>query len=140
MAKMNRKRYTFIPDNILRLMDKADREKLGKAGRTMDEIKAKNESKAEKDLHADVIDLLHHRGIRYVGHSRTDKPSTMPAGTPDVLIHYRGYSVAIELKVGRNPMSPEQIECTMLMVADGWKVLLAYSLEEVKEFLNKLDA
>lgn len=60
------------------------------------------------------------------------------AGAPDVLVFEpRGKYVglAMELKVGKNTLSPAQLGFLEHLRANGWKTVVCYTIEEaVKEF------
>lgn len=61
-------------------------------------------------------------------------------GVSDVIIceprlQYSG--MIIELKVGRNKVSPEQLEFLDNMKARGWRTLISYSLDEVMQEVDQ---
>lgn len=60
-------------------------------------------------------------------------------GVLDVLIFEpRGeyIGLAIELKVGRNNPSPEQLEWLKSLKSKGWSTLVSYSLDEVIDIID----
>ena len=128
----------ILPDNILRRMPDAQRKRLGKRGQTLKEAIEKQEVKAERDLHKQIVSYLEqHHGIK-VGHARMDRKSTFTVGWPDLTFAIQGKACALELKVGTNVLESEQRECLAKMVADGWSVAVVYSLEEAKEWLERM--
>ena len=60
----------------------------------------------EKDLQQTVIDLAKRRGFEFIYH--TWRSDHSPAGFPDLILLKEGRLVVIELKVGKNNLSPEQ--------------------------------
>lgn len=62
----------------------------------------------------------------------------MRAGIPDIIACYKGYFIGIETKVGHNKMSEVQkIHKKEIEDANGIHIL-AYSLDDVKNIVNKL--
>ena len=60
----------------------------------------------EKDFQQTVIQLAKLRGFEFVYH--TWRSDHSPAGFPDLILLKEGRLVVIELKVGKNNLSPEQ--------------------------------
>lgn len=62
----------------------------------------------EKALHELCLAEARRRRF-YVVHSRTDQRTTQQKGTPDLILAMpKGKTVWIEIKVGKNQLSPEQ--------------------------------
>jgi hypothetical protein len=97
----------FLPENILKRMDQADRKALGKAGRTWQEITATNEHKSELDLHNDFINWLRRNQVHYI-HANPTRRSTIREGAPDFYCMREGRVICIEFKVGHNYLSETQ--------------------------------
>lgn len=62
----------------------------------------------------------------------------MKAGIPDIIACYKGLFIGIECKVGKNKMSDLQISHKHQIEKAGGIHILAYSLEDVKNVLEKL--
>lgn len=86
----------------------------------------------ESQLHQAFSKWLDSHGIPYV-HSRTDKKTSTRCGDPDYFIFWCSHVVAIEIKVGRNKLSPAQQERIAYLRRAGNKVAIAYSIEEAIE-------
>ena len=62
------------------------------------------------------------------------KAMGVSSGYPDIMIHVKNSNFngfAIELKVGRNILSPQQKEWLKCLENANWKVLCSYSFDEV---------
>ena len=62
----------------------------------------------------------------------------MKAGIPDIICCYKGIFIGIETKVGKNKMSKLQEEHKKEIEKAGGIHILAYSLEDVKNIINKI--
>jgi hypothetical protein len=140
-----------LPDSIVKLIDKADREKLGL--KTMDEHVAEAEVKTERELSNQVENLLRLRGIQYFK-SRSDKRTTRPKGEPDFLMSVwvksvdkrtqttGSWPVAIgfELKVGGRALSDEQQAMIQRMTTppNAWKIYVIRSVQDAFDALKQL--
>ncbi len=60
------------------------------------------------------------------------------AGTPDIVLCWRGRLVGIELKAGRGRMSPAQREAHDAITLSGGVVTTCRTLDEVAAFLATL--
>lgn len=100
---------TILPENILSKMSKADRESLGKGGRTRAECEADFVAKSEKDLQSQLYQLLYRRGHK-PRMQRTDKRSQLALGTPDISFEVNGLSVHWECKMPGQKPKPHQVE------------------------------
>lgn len=127
----------FVPPHLLKLMDKKDREGLGAAGLTQEEINQRNEILRERELHDQVENLLRLHQVTF-RHDRMDKKTTGTVGWPDFTFCWLGNPVAIECKAPGGFLSQEQSSIINGMKKDGWKVKVAHSLTEVRDFLWKL--
>lgn len=58
------------------------------------------------------------------------------SGIPDILICYHGHFAAIELKCGKNKTTPLQDYVLEKIYDAGGSTCVAYSLDEVKNFIN----
>lgn len=61
----------------------------------------------------------------------------MKAGMPDILVFYNSYCFGIELKAGRNTVSPEQRETFNKLHLAGIRVHVCRSIEDVQLVLLK---
>ena len=60
------------------------------------------------------------------------------AGTPDIVLCWKGRLIGIELKAGRGRMSPSQIETHDAITLAGGVVTTCRSLDDVVAFLDTL--
>jgi hypothetical protein len=125
----------YIPDNILRLMPKEERERLGKAGITRDEAVQSAEAKNERDLQDQIQAFLQIREI-IVGRQRMDKKSNMIEGWPDIVFCYRGIPWAWEVKLPGKEPEPHQQACLEKMRANGWRVAVVSSVSHARELIG----
>jgi hypothetical protein len=143
-----------FPDHILRMIDFAERQKLGKHYRTMDEIQSHAERVSERKLHAHIRNLLNYKGIVFL-EQRMDKRSRGVKGWPDftmaVLLQKPSKSdptnvtcvpipMAWECKVGDSKLRPEQEEMLRRMQTEpnGWRIKIIRSLQEAADELKAL--
>ena len=124
-----------IPPNLLKCMPKDERKKLGKVGRTWDEIQYQSNARGERLLQKQVAALLTQRDIWH-SRSRMDKRTTNQRGTPDFLFVWNGRPYAFECKIGKAEPTEAQINCHCQMRRNGWLVFVVRSLKEAKEFLD----
>lgn len=101
-----------LSDHVLKLMDPADRKKLGL--KTMDEINQMAEAKTERELHKQVANLLRLRGIEFFD-SRMDKRTSRPVGEPDFV-----FAVWIEAT---------RADKNQLAVLDRWPAACGWELK-----------
>lgn len=127
---------SVIPEHLLKRMNTADRAKLGKAGRTNDEIAIINQARQECQLQEQVAAYLRLRGVRWFYRARMDRRTTAPVGTPDFLFVCRGKAYALEVKVPGGRVSDEQTETLLMMRADGWCAEVVRSIADVKKILE----
>lgn len=85
---------------------------------------------SEKALHEVIENWLRLHGVRAIVHSRTDKPTTQAKGVADFLYVIHGKPVAMEVKVGRNQCTPEQVGWLEAAKLDGWLTGVVRSLDE----------
>lgn len=128
----------IIPDHVLRLMPEEERRRLGKAGRTAEEIAVAQATKSERDLHDQISNYLRMKGVKVAVHSRMDKRPTIKTGIPDFLFAWRCRPVALEVKLPGEEPSPEQIGIMAGMEMDGWVVAVVHNLEEVIATLKRV--
>ena len=100
--------------------------------------KGKKHKKPEANLHEDIVKDLEKKGIPHYGPpngaaqmagnyavGRVMKKRGASNGIPDIMIYRRGVNgetgLAIELKIGRNPLSEPQDEWFLKLQAEGWK-------------------
>jgi hypothetical protein len=78
-------------------------------------------------------------GTRNVIEATKLKKMGVKSGVPDILIfnRKRGYSgLAIELKVGYNKPSENQLEFMKQLSLEGWYCVVSYSLEECIDLVD----
>lgn len=126
-----------IPENILKRMAKEDRRRMGKAGRTWEEIQYADAVNSERTLQKQVAALLTQRDIFYV-QSRMDKRTTVGRGCPDFLFvnpdNQRAYG--FECKMRKAEPTPAQLDCHCQMRRNGWLVFVVRTVEEARDFLD----
>jgi len=143
-----------LPDHMLRMIEHAERVKLGKAFRTMDEINSHNEYRNERALHAQIRNLLNLKGIVYL-EQRMDKKSRGIKGWPDftfaVLLNKPSKADPVnvtmvpvpcgwECKIGNSKLRPEQEELLRRLQAppNAWRIRVIRSLQEAADELKAL--
>ena len=101
-----------IPENILKIMEPADRAKLPEKVRlTAVERNAKAERELERDMHNEFSRwlTLRQKFVSFI-HADPTKRSTIQKGHPDFTILSMNRSIMIEFKVPPNSLTPDQIE------------------------------
>lgn len=126
---------TTLPDKAKMQMLASDRSKLGKAGRTMIEIDAKNEAKSERELQEQIAGLLRIKCIYFV-RSRMDRKTTTKVGTPDFLVCLNGRFEGWEIKVGNNGLSDEQRAACLQIIQSGGMARLITTLDRAKQIID----
>ncbi len=127
-----------IPQNILRLMPKAHRAPLGKAGVTTAEATAQHAAREEKTLQDQMAALLRQRNL-FFDWSRMDRKTTNRKGMPDFRIVLRGgKALMVEAKVPGGELSDAQREVfTEYWDKTGDVVHIVLRLEEFRELLDQ---
>lgn len=127
----------FIPENILRLMDRADRMALGKCGLLREEVLLRATARREAELQRLIASLLNLRGIAFFW-QRTDKRARGTTGWPDFTFSVNGLAVAFEVKLpGENPTA-DQAQMHERMRVNGWHVMVIRDLQGAKSSLDQL--
>lgn len=67
------------------------------------------------------------------------RKSTMRAGTPDLLLCYKGIFIGIEVKSKTGRLSDSQIEIGLCIESSGGIWGVAKSLDDVRAILNRAD-
>lgn len=106
------------------------REKAAAAAR----IRSKADLKAERDLQNQIASWLRLHDI-WTDWDAMNKRRTGTKGTPDFLFSLNGCACALEAKFGDGKTSPDQDKAIAAMRANGWRVAVVRSLEEVIAFL-----
>jgi len=125
---------TLLPDNILRRMSKTDRAKLGKSGRTMDEVSEQAEVRSERDLQVMIRALLA-RNFTAWETSPWGRKTNRPAGTPDFEFYHNGKAYFIEAKSKTGVLSADQKERIAILTAAGCEVLVTDSYSAAANFV-----
>lgn len=124
------------------LMDAKDRKQFGKRALTYDEVEEQAGDRLEKELHDQYFAYLHRNGftMRCIIHAPMYKKSALPPGWPDFTVFYRGHTLFIEFKVGKNTTSTTQDFVISGLREQGFPVFVLYTLEdaqrETKAFFN----
>jgi hypothetical protein len=126
-----------LPDHILRMIDFAERQKLGREFRTFEEVQLNAERYTERKLHAQIRNLLSLKEITYF-ESRMDRRTTQRKGAPDFIFAVRGIPVGYECKTGNSKLRPEQEELLEKMRFNGWHVRIIRSIKEAADDLKEL--
>ena len=133
----------MIPENMLRLMNPADRKSLGL--RTKAEVLARGIIKAERDLQKQIASLLGLREIVYCWH-RLDKKSAATPGWPDFTFSIRMGVLTVpcawECKLPGKELEPHQAQLKQKMTnwPNGWRYRTIHSLDEAITELKELGA
>jgi len=131
---------SVVPEKWLRLMSRADRRALGKAGLTAAECAARIEARTERALQGQIVALLRLRGIEALWH-RTDRRSAATVGWPDITFAVRGRggvrACAWEVKLNGR-LTREQSDLARRLVDNGWDWRLIRSVEEASQALEEV--
>lgn len=133
---------TVLPENILKRMAPEERAKMGRSGMLAQEAQDKFAANCEKQVHIQIQNWLRLKSIFCI-HSRMDKKTHNALGTPDFVFAWNwgcdtrtATPMAIEVKVGANKMSDEQIIVQQQMLQNGWCYHVVHSLEMMLSILN----
>lgn len=126
-----------LPDKLLRLMPREARAPLGKAGVTNAEAQAKADTRAERDLQKDMVNLLNQREL-FHDRLRMDKPTRSRPGRPDFFIFLpTGKALLVEAKVAGGELSENQkIYFTEYWNKTGQVVHIVLNLDQFKALLD----
>jgi hypothetical protein len=113
----------FLPDNITeKIADPVEKKRLGK---TALEKLATNDRKAERQLQGEVVNFCQNKKLE-VGWSNPTRKSTYTKGWPDLTIVGWGKVLFLELKVGTNVLSDDQLYRVGKLEAAGANVQVVY--------------
>ena len=116
----------FVPPHVAsKVADPAERKRLGG---TPEERRAKYEAGLERKFQAEVCGFCRRHNL-VPCHSDPTKKSTYTKGAPDLIIFGRGLCLPLELKVGYNKLTPDQIEFQRALNAAGNEMRVAYDLQ-----------
>jgi hypothetical protein len=121
-----------IEENILKVMDPADRAKLPRRVRlTAAERQTAAEHKLEKEMHNGFAGWLRlHKKIFSFNHADPSRPSTMRKGWPDFSIHRNNQTLLIEFKVPPNGLTKDQFFVFSELHETGNDVIVCTTLED----------
>lgn len=102
----------------------------------MDEVNEKRAVKLERELHNTFDKWLYLNGIPFV-HSTFGKRATTRPGTPDYVILKAKTGIAVEFKVGNNPLSEDQNRVIAEYLVAGVPVAICTSVEGAIEFCKE---
>ena len=128
----------LLPAHVLKLMNRADRARLGKAGRTPEDIEALVHHRLEADLQGQICEWLRMREVEYIKPDMR-KRSRMPPGWPDFTFAWRGVPCGVECKVRDEEPTQEQRTQHARMAANGWRIVVARTLMDVIELTRRVD-
>lgn len=130
--------YTgILSTKTLRCMAKADRQAQGKAGILPEEVTAKQELEAERDLQTNMVGILNQRGLFFF-HPPMKRTKGIPEGWPDFTIWFLGgHCILVEAKTLTGKLSKEQEK----LHGDYWQKtgFEVFVVRELKEFCELLD-
>jgi hypothetical protein len=126
-------------EGLLQSLPPEERKRLGRAGMTKAEAQAKYAAGRERELKSDVIKEVRRRGGWEYDQPMSKKTRGRP-GVPDLIICYRGYFLAVELKAAGGTMSQEQAQEAVAIRKAMGRFVLAYSVNDVVEALLGIDA
>lgn len=89
----------------------------------------------ESQLQKQIADILRIKGIAFCK-ARFDKRSNITAGWPDLTFAIKGVPVAFEVKVDKNKMTKDQMDCHTNMEKNGWQVYCIRSIEAAVDLIN----
>jgi len=128
---------SLLPDNVLRRMSKTDRAKLGKAGRTMDEVTEQIEVHSERELQVLIRGLLA-RNFTAWESSPWGRKTNRPAGTPDFEFYHNGRAYFIEAKSKTGVLSDDQKQRQAILIAAGCEVLTTDNYAAALNFVKQI--
>lgn len=127
----------MIPQHIVNLMDPKDRELLGKAGRTTEEVHEEVKRRLERDLHKQLCSFLNLLNIPFC-HARMDRKSSITVGWPDFSFAFKGRFVAWEAKT-MSTLSPEQNSIKTALEKHGALYKVITRLFDAQEHLRSIE-
>ena len=126
-----------LPANVVKAMTASDRKALGV--HTPQESQAIRDGKSHKQVVTEIVNWLALQGV-VTCVPRQDKKSGIQEGWTDItfciLVEHspgcwHGQAMGFEVKVGRDKLSPAQIEMHRLMRSNGWHIAVVGSLDDV---------
>lgn len=126
-----------LPDKLLRLMPRESRAPLGKAGMTNAEAQAKADTRAERELQTDMVNLLNQRNL-FFDTLRMDKRTRSRPGRPDFYIFLpTGKALLVEAKVQGGELTEDQKRVfTEYWDKTGQVVHIILNLDQFKTLLD----
>ena len=128
-----------LSEGMLQALPHDERKRLGRSGMTRAAARAKYAAGCEKELKRDVVNELNRRGAWIFDQPMSKKTRGRP-GIPDIAGCYRGYFFAVELKAGGETLRPEQAQEAVAIRKAGGRFVLAYSLNDVIDAIESIDA
>jgi hypothetical protein len=127
-----------LPDNILKCLSAEDRARLGKVGMTAEETLEAGKEKAEKQIQSEIAQYLRLHEIEFIWPD-SRKKSHLPEGWPDFTFCYRGVACGVEAKTPSGTVEPHQILRHEQMRRNGWVVIIARSVADVKALFQEIN-
>ncbi len=126
-----------LPNSFLKCMVPAERKRLGRAGRTIEESDAIGQRRAERELHEAFSQWLRLHGL-LSRHDRMDRKTNCMVGWPDFDIPYAGISCLIEFKAEGGLLTEAQRACHLhLKEFNKTDVLVTTKVAEAIEYFKK---
>jgi hypothetical protein len=130
---------TVLPQSFLEKMPEEERRRLGRAGMTTQECDAKQVKEEERKMQAMIRQYLNLHEIEYINPAM-NRRSQLPPGWPDFTFCYRGVAIGVECKVDGKKAEPHQVDRHQGMRRNGWRIVVAYGLADIQEFMRGIDA
>jgi len=125
-----------LPEPVLKLMAKADRDALGRHGKLAPERQAQLDAVMEKNLHGLFSQYLRLNEVFYV-HSDMSRRTRSTKGTPDYIFCVNGQACAVEFKTMTGRLSEDQEKAIAAMRHNFWAVEVCTSLEQAIAFVRR---
>ena len=134
----------ILPDNVLKLIDPADRRRYAAGQLTAEEAQAKAAARLERDeqrVMAGWLAFQEQAGLLCYDWSRTDKRATCRRGMPDFKIYRQNRALLAEMKIGPAKLSADQEAMRARFERTGcltevWPSA-DFGIKRVREWLNQ---
>jgi hypothetical protein len=136
------RRASILPEHVLRLMRKEDREAYAKsigqptAGMTAAEAIGAADSKHEAWIQRQFASFCALKGYEYMWH-RMDRRTGATPGFPDFLVIVKNQVVFVEFKTSKGKLSDDQERVQLALKKAGLPTLVTRSLSLAIEFIKE---
>lgn len=127
----------LIPENILKRMNQADREKYAKGQLTSEEALDKWARDEEKKIHRLFINWLLLHELDY-DHSRMDKRATIKKGRADFHVWKGLNHCFVEFKSEHGRLRPEQKVFVARQIERKTPIIVTSSFSEATQFVSRV--